>query len=63
MLYATTGAGDALLFKHGEVNKIKWNKKDRESELKFVDARGKDIALTPGRVWISVVDTSTEVTY
>lgn len=63
MLYTTKGTGEALLFKHGEAVKIKWSKTARESELKFVDARGSAVALARGPIWISVVDTSTEVTY
>lgn len=63
MLYTTKGTGTAYLFKHGSVQEIKWSKKDRTSELRFVDARGNDIELARGPIWISVVDTATEVNY
>lgn len=55
MLYGTTGTGDALIFMHGNVVKGRWSKKDRESELRFVDAKGKDVSLARGQTWISVM--------
>ena len=55
MLYGTTGTGDALIFMHGDVVKARWSKKDRESELRFVDAKGKDIPMGRGLTWISVM--------
>ena len=63
MLYGTTGKGDALIFKNGEVVKATWTKKDREGELMFVDAKGKDVVLNRGMVWISVLATGSTVTY
>lgn len=63
MLYGTTGKGDALIFKNGEVVKATWSKKDRVAELEFVDAKGKAVALNRGMVWISVLATGTTVTY
>ncbi len=63
MLYGTTGTGEALLFKHGEVEEVTWVKQDRESELQFRDSRGNDIPLARGLTWISVVSDVTEVKY
>jgi len=63
MLYETTGTGDALIFRNGEVIKGTWMKKNREAELTFSDERGKEVLFTRGMIWISTVDTSTEVTY
>ncbi|MFZ1721220.1 MAG: DUF3048 domain-containing protein [Microgenomates group bacterium] len=63
MLYATTGTGDALLFKNGQAIEATWVKKDRMDELTFVDKKGDDIEFVRGATWIAVVDTSTEVTY
>jgi hypothetical protein len=56
MLYGTTGTGDALLFMHGDVVKGRWTKKDRESELRFTDAKGKDIPMARGLTWISILN-------
>ncbi len=55
LLYTTTGTGDALLFMHGDVVKARWSKKDRESELRFTDAKGTDLPLARGMTWISVM--------
>jgi hypothetical protein len=63
MLYKTTGTGDALIFQNGDVIKGKWTKKDRESQLQFVDAKGKEVPLVRGLTWISVVAPKTAVTY
>ncbi len=63
MLYGTTGKGDALLFKDGDIMKITWTKKDRESELQFVDGKGKEVTLARGMTWISVLATGAAVTY
>jgi len=63
MLYTTTGTGNALIFKNGEVVKATWTKKTRESELTFTDRKGDPIEFARGLTWISVVDTSTDITY
>jgi hypothetical protein len=63
MIYTTTGAGDALIFKNGAVEKAKWVKKDRQAQLQFVDSRGRDVEMARGLTWISVVNSSTKVDY
>lgn len=63
MLYTTVGTGNALIFRSGQVEKATWAKKDREAQIVFTDRKGKEIEFNPGMVWISVVDTSTEVKY
>lgn len=63
MLYRTTGTGDAVLFKNGEALKITWSKKTRESELQFLDQKGKPVALARGMTWISVLDPSFDLEY
>lgn len=63
MLYTTTGKGNALIFKNGEVIKGSWSKLNREAELEFYDRKGDEIEFARGLTWISVVDTSTEITY
>jgi len=63
LLYTTTGKGNALIFKNGEVEKATWSKKDRESELKFSDAKGNEIEFVRGMIWISVVDINTDIEY
>lgn len=63
MLYTTTGTGNAIIFKNGDVVKATWSKPERESELTFTDRKGNPIEFARGLTWISVVDTATEVTY
>jgi hypothetical protein len=63
MLYRTTGTGEALVFKNGEVIKATWSKKTRESELQLLDAKGKPLAMGRGLTWISVLDPSFDLTY
>jgi hypothetical protein len=63
MLYKTVGTGDAVLFKNGEELKITWSKKTRESELLFLDAKGKAVPLARGLTWISVLDPSFDLEY
>lgn len=63
MMYKTIGAGEALIFKNGQVIKGRWSKQDRMAELKFVDNKGTAIELARGLTWISVVDDSTKVEY
>lgn len=63
LLYTTTGTGEALIFSNGNVTKAMWTKKDRESELQFVDNKGKAVELDRGNVWISVLPKGNEVSY
>jgi len=63
MLYTTTGTGNALIFMNGDVVKATWSKPTRESELSFTDRKGEEIEFARGLTWISVADTTTEVTY
>lgn len=64
MLYGTTGRGKAMIFKHGQAPiEANWVKATRESELEFVDVRGKAVELARGQVWISVLATGSTVTY
>jgi hypothetical protein len=39
-----------------------WAKKDLDDSLKFT-AKGKDVELAPGLVWVSMVSDTTDVTY
>jgi len=63
LIYGTTGTGDALIFKNGEVIEASWFKKNREGELTFKTSKGKDVELARGLTWISVVNKLTEVQY
>ena len=63
MLYETTGTGDALIFKHGDVIEATWQKKSRTAELQFIDAVGDPVEMARGLTWISIIDMYNEVSY
>ena len=63
MLYTTTGSGKALFFQGGEVTEGIWKKESRVARTKFVDKKGNDIAFARGKIWIEVLDPTTEVEY
>lgn len=63
MLYDVIGNGKGLLFTNGQATEIKWSKKTRESELVFTDTAGKEISLTRGKIWVSILPTGNKVTY
>ena len=63
MIYGTIGKGDAVIFRNGQAEKITWSKKARLSELTFADAKGKELVMTRGKVWISVMATGSQISY
>lgn len=54
----TTGSGVAYIFQGGAVVKGKWIKKDRKSQIEFVDSEGEVIELFRGQTWITAVPTN-----
>ena len=63
LLYGTTGTGSALIFMDGKAIVGKWIKVDRTSRTKFVDAKGKEIQLSRGLVWIQNIPVGNDVEY
>ena len=63
MQYQTTGTGDAMIFKNGNLIEGTWSKKNRESQIVWKDKKGKEIEFAPGLIWISVVSDTTEVNH
>ena len=63
LLYELVGKGTGLLFTNGQATEINWSKKTRESEIVFTDSKNKDIALTRGKIWVSIVPTGNKVSY
>lgn len=51
----TTGSGEAVIFQNGAAKTVTWKKTNRASQLSFVDADGKDVALVRGQTWITAV--------
>lgn len=63
MLYGTTGTGDALVFRNGEVTKATWSKKDRYSQIYLYDQQQKEIRFVPGPIWFEVIPSDNKVQY
>ncbi|MBR5669480.1 DUF3048 domain-containing protein [Candidatus Saccharibacteria bacterium] len=61
--YTTTGIGDAYIFQNGGVISARWERKDADSELRFVDTSGNDIQLNRGQTWISLYPSTGKVTW
>lgn len=51
----TSGSGQAYVFQNGTVQEVSWQKADRFSPLKLVDAAGKEVPLVRGQTWIAAV--------
>lgn len=63
LLYTTTGSGEALIFMDGEVIEGKWTKANRTARSKFTDAKGQEIELNRGQIWIQTVPAGNVVEY
>ncbi len=62
MLYDIVGTGKAFVFKNGTVEEVTWAKKTKDGELQFT-LKGQPVEFARGLIWMSIVDTTTEVTY
>lgn len=56
------GSGEALLYKNGTVQNIRWQQKDHKSRIKLLDSNGSEVALNYGDSWFSVIPGSGTVT-
>lgn len=63
ILYTTAGEGDALIFQDGQVIKGYWKKANRLGRTVFYTQKGKEVEFNPGRIWVSIVPTKTNVVY
>ena len=63
LLYGTTGKGEALIFKDGQVIEGSWSKPKRVARTTFLDDKGKEVKFNPGRIWISVPPVGNKVDY
>ncbi len=59
----TIGSGDAYIFQNGTAIKGKWTKSSREDQIKFTDAEGNEIKLTPGQTFVSAIPEYGSVDY
>lgn len=58
---ALVGQGDGYVISNGKAIKMKWSKKDINSQTILKDENGKDISLNPGNTWWHIVDNSNKV--
>ncbi|MBI5466092.1 MAG: DUF3048 domain-containing protein [Candidatus Kerfeldbacteria bacterium] len=56
----TTGSGKILLFSQGQRYEGRWQKSEADGPLKFLTPQGTSLQLTPGNVWISIMDSQLE---
>lgn len=52
------GEGKAYLFKNGNSLEVSWIKKSPSARLEIYDLEGKEITLSPGRTWITIITDS-----
>lgn len=57
------GSGQVILFRDGQAFAGVWRSESRGDTPRFYDAQGNELALKPGKSWISVVPVSYAVTY
>ena len=57
------GDGEAKIFQNGEEIKGYWKKTGTysDSKLTFLNDKGKEIELAPGKIWLQIVEPTTEV--
>ena len=59
----TIGSGPAYIFQNGTATVGTWEKSSQSSQLRFLDAGGAEISLTPGQTWIAAIPEYGEVSY
>lgn len=61
MSVRTTGSGDGLLLRDGQLYPITWQRDSKSSCYRFLGETGEEISLKPGSSYINVVKTSAQV--
>lgn len=59
----TSGSGQAYVFQNGTVSEVTWQKDDRSSPLKLLDAEGNAITLNRGQTWVAAVTSRGNVSW
>lgn len=63
LLYEITGTGKMLLFQDGQVTSGTWTKSAPATRTKFFDARGAEVQLNRGPIWIELIPSGNEIEY
>lgn len=61
--YQTLGSGEAHIFQDGTVTKGTWHKNTETAQFTFTDASGAPLKLNPGQTWITVLGSSSRISY
>ncbi|MDO8335388.1 MAG: DUF3048 domain-containing protein [Candidatus Saccharibacteria bacterium] len=59
----TIGTGEVHVFQDGTHAQGTWKKDAKKSQIKFIDAKGKEILLEPGQTWITAIGTDRSVAW
>ena len=59
----TTGSGEGLLLRDGQLYPITWERESRSDRLSFLDGSGQPIPLAVGHSYINIVSRSADVTW
>jgi len=62
-VYGTIGSGQAYIFQDGIVVIGTWQKTSNTSQITFTNTNGKTINLNAGQTWITIVGSSSDVSY
>ncbi len=57
------GSGEALFYRDGSVQTIRWRQKDFESRIELMDQQGNEVALNRGDSWFAVIPGSGSVSH
>ena len=63
MFFDVVSSGTGYYFTNGVAQEIKWKKSKQTSRTIFTDLSGKELNLTPGQFWISILPTGNKVVY
>jgi hypothetical protein len=61
--YKDTGSGKMYVFQDGIVSEGTWEKSDRKSQFIFKDSNGLPMKLNAGQTWVSIVGSSSDISY
>jgi hypothetical protein len=61
--YGTIGTGQAYIFQDGTVTSGEWQKTSNTAQITFTNTKGQVIALDAGQTWITIVGSSSDISY
>lgn len=61
--YNTIGSGPAYIFQDGIAINGTWHKANRTEQFTFTDEKGAEIALNPGKTWLTALGSTNYVSY